>query len=223
MNQLKYDSWVEKTSSSTQDQFCGGSKISNSEKYFIDKYTNRNILDIGCGTGKRTFPEWLKRKVNFYGVEKFDHLINASKYSDKIFKSDITHIQFQKDLIEIFFQMKLEKVEISFLLGGVINSFIDNNLRKIAFQNLDCLSQFSEYILVDTLSHFDWFSQIKKGKIEELVPELFPPQYFYSEQELYKLFEFNNLKIIESKIENIPVANGSLERKHYLLKNQLND
>jgi hypothetical protein len=223
MNQLKYDNWVEKTNSRTQDIFCGGSKISNSEIYFINKYANENILDIGCGTGNRTFSEWLKRKINFHGVEKFDHLINASRYSDKIFKSDFTNIQFQKDLKEILFQMELEKVEISFLFGGVINSFIDENLRKIAFQNLECLSQISDYILVDTLSHFDWFSQIKIGKIIELAPNHFPPQYFYSEQELYKLFESNNLKIVETKIENIPSVNRDLERTHYLLKNQFNN
>ena len=69
MSQENYDDWVMTTSAYQQDILCGGNQISINEKYFIDNYAKNNIIDIGCGTGNRTFPEWIKRNLNFWALK----------------------------------------------------------------------------------------------------------------------------------------------------------
>jgi hypothetical protein len=106
--------------------------------------------------------------------------------------------------------------DIALCLGGVINGFIDNPTKYNGWNNLTEITRVkSKYLLVDTLSHFDWYHDPKKyhGEVIQLAP-IFPPQFFYSEFELKNIFKKHNLKIVEEKNENI----GSYSRTHYLLE-----
>ncbi len=209
MRQREYDQWVCTTNVTQQEQLCGGSKISNNERYFIDRYAKKNILDIGCGTGRRTFPEWIKRNLNFYGIEKFENLINESKCKEKILQADISSNEF----IERVEELLAEKFDIAFLFGGVINGIIDRNLQENTWKNFKFLLNKCDYILIDTLSHFDWFETAETGKEIQLF-DLFPTQYFYSRIEIEKLNNEFEIEICEERTENIK----DLERTHFLLR-----
>ncbi|HPD66199.1 MAG TPA: hypothetical protein P5050_04900 [Bacteroidia bacterium] len=213
MGQEQYNQWVQKTTINQQDRLCGGRQVSSNELYFIEKYAKSNILDIGCGTGNRTFPIWIDRKLNFYGIEKFQNLIDGSNYKEKIIQGDISSINF----IENIKINELKNIDIAFLFGGVINGIIDKNLQIKTWENFELLLDKCEYILIDTLTHFPWFSTAEIGQELQLF-HLVPTQYFYSKKELEKLNNQFGLEICEEKTESI----GNLLRTHYLIRKMKN-
>lgn len=209
MGQEQYDLWVQTTTPNQQDSLCGGNQISENEKYFIDKYASSIIIDIGCGTGHRTFPEWTRRQLNFYGFEKFQNLIEDSRYRDKIILADIANVNF-KDKINAILE---NKISIAFLLGGVINGIIEGQGQNNTWGNFTYLLDKCKYILIDTLTHFSWYNSADSGKKEQLF-HLVPTQYFYSKKEIEILNNKYNIEICEERTENI----GHLKRTHYLLR-----
>ena len=209
MEQENYDRWVQDTDPNKQDQICGGQTVSPNEMYFIEKYAKINILDIGCGTGHRTFPIWMKRGLNFYGFEKFQNLIDESDYRDNILQIDISADKLNEKINEL----KLNHFDISFLFGGVINGIIDNNLQLKTWENFKFLLNICDYILIDTLTHFNWFSIEQTGRVVQLHTAL-PPQYFYSKKELETFNNEFGLEFIEERSECI----GPLKRTNYLIR-----
>lgn len=214
MGQEQYDQWVQKTNTNQQDMLCGGRHVSENEMYFINEYAIKNILDIGCGTGHRTFPIWLEKKLIFYGIEKFQNLIANSQYKENILHTDISSKEFIKS-VEKLMNNKNNKFDIAFLFGGVINGIIDSKSQTITWMNFKFLLNKCDYILIDTLTHFPWFSTAEKGQEIQLFP-LVPVQYFYSKKELDKLN--NELEFCEERTENI----GNLKRTHYLIRKKKN-
>lgn len=213
MGQEKYNQWVRITSAKKQDSLCGGSQISVNEKYFIDKYAKDYILDIGCGTGHRTFPEWTRRKLDFNGFEKFQNLIDASQYKGKIMLSDIGNDNYQESLT-----VKLkENTSIAFLFGGVINGIINKREQETTWRNFKFILDKCKYILIDTLSHFSWYNTADNGQEEQLF-HLVPTQYFYSKKEIENLNINYDIEICEELTENI----GDIRRTHYLLTKKEN-
>jgi len=213
MWQKEYDQWVQKTNPNQQDQLCGGQYVSKNEMYFIENYAKTNILDIGCGTGHRTFPIWIERKLNFYGIEKFQNLIDYSKYRDKIINHDISSTEFMGKVNEL----STKHFDISFLFGGVINGIIDQELQERTWENFRSLLDKCDYILIDTLTHFPWFSTAETGEEIQLF-SLVPTQYFYSKKELEKLNNKFGLEFCEERTESI----RNLSRTHYLIKKKKN-
>jgi len=211
MVQEQYNQWVQRTNPNEQDKLCGGRQVSDNEMYFIKRYAERNILDIGCGTGHRTFPIWIKRKLNFYGIEKFQNLIDNSKY--KIIHSDISSTEFMDTVNEL----SIKQFDISFLFGGVINGIIDQELQQRSWKNFRFLLDKCNYILIDTLTHFTWFPIAETGEEIQLFP-LVPTQYFYSRKELENLNNEFGLEFCEERTESI----GNLRRTHYLIKKKKN-
>lgn len=205
-----YNSWINEMNFEKQEHLCGGNNISANELYFIDNYASKNILDLGCGTGKRTFPLYIQKNIQFAGIEKIEHLIENSNYADKIINKNLSSIYFNlEDLDE-------KEFDIAVCFGGVINGFIDNPTKYNGWNNLTEIAKVkSKYVLVDTLSHFDWYKDPKKyhGEVIQL-ESIFPPQFFYSEFELKNIFKKQYLRIVEEKSEKI----GSLTRTHYLLE-----
>ena len=209
-SQELYNSWINEMSSEKQEHLCGDDKISENERYFINNYAKINCLDLGCGSGKRTFPLYIQKNIQFTGIEKMSHLIENSKYNDKIIHKNLSSIYFQLD------DLDEKEFDIAVCFGGVINGFIDNPTKYNGWNNLTEIARVkSKYLLVDTLSHFDWYNDPKKyhGEVIQLA-QIFPPQFFYSEFELKNIFKKHNLKIVEEKNENI----GSYSRTHYLLE-----
>ncbi len=208
--QLNYDNWSQNSSANKQEMLCGGDIISTNEKYFINTYAKSNCLDIGCGTGNRTFLYYENRHIDYIGVEKYDHLIEYSNSSTKILKKDITSNSFYLD------EIKNQKFDIAFYFGGVINGFVSTNARLTGWENIEQVAKkYANYILFDTLSHFPWFRDENKenGDVINLLPAA-PPQYFYSLKELKNLFAKHQLEIVEKKEE--PVYH--FRRTHFLLK-----
>lgn len=213
MGQEQYNQWVQRTDTSLQDILCGDTQVSDNEMYFIEKYAKTNILDIGCGTGHRTFPIWIEKSLNFYGIEKFQNLIDDSNYKEKILHSDIASIEFTDRVKEL----STKQFDIAFLLGGVIIGIIDRNSQAQTWENFKLLLDICDYILIDTLTHFPWFSTAEIGQEVQLF-HLVPTQYFYSMKELEKLNNEFGLKFCEERTENI----GYLIRTHYLIKKKKN-
>lgn len=209
MGQEQYNEWVQRTNIREQDMLCGGNRISINEKYFIDKYAKENILDVGCGTGHRTFPEWTRRNLIFYGLDKFQNLKDESTFSDKIILSDISGDNFQ-DTIK---QIPIKTFNIAVLLGGVINGMFDRQIHEKTWGNFNLLLGKCDYILIDTLTHFNWYLTAEYGQEDQLYHKI-PTQYFFSKNELERLNNRFGLEFFEEKTEKIE----SLERTHYLLK-----
>lgn len=92
--QKTYNGFVETTRPGLQEIYNGGKGLTTSETNFIEKYAKTTVLDIGCGTGNRTFPAYHILKLKATGIEKFDNLINASEYKDRIVKLDIGNHNF---------------------------------------------------------------------------------------------------------------------------------
>lgn len=218
--QRLYDSFAQNSSIQHQEMLCGPkpSQSGGNELYYIENYAQTTILDIGCGTGHRTFPEYIKKNIKYFGVEKFENLINASRYKSHIIKGDLC----SEDFISILEDQNLiveigNSFDLTVLFGGVVNSFISNDYRNIAWKNISLLLRKSRYILFDSLTHFNWYKNDLEGKAVELeIPVEIPPQYFYSKRELEKIFSENGIKLIETKSENIP---GGFERTHFLISN----
>lgn len=181
--------------------------------YFIEKYARSYILDIGCGTEHRTFPKWEEKNLDFYGFEKFQNVINASRYRERIILSDISNSNFPKTIPDEL----NNKISIAFLFGGVINGIIDQQKQEITWGNLKSLLEICSYVLIDTLSHFAWFNTAENGQLVQLF-RFVPIQYFYSRKEIDNLNNKYGIEIIEEKTENI----GSHERIHFLLKRKGN-
>jgi SAM-dependent methyltransferase len=213
MAQETYNQWVKETNANQQDNLCGGSQISKNEMYLINEYAKDYILDIGCGTGHRTFPLWNERKLDFNGFEKFQNLIDSSKYGEKIILSDIGNANFQETITDKL----MDNTSIAFLFGGVINGIIDKQKQEITWGNLKFILEKCTYVVVDTLSHFKWFDSADNGQVIKLF-HLFPPQYFYSKKEIENLNNKYNIEICEELSENI----GQLKRTHYLLRSKKN-
>jgi SAM-dependent methyltransferase len=208
--QSDYQNWAKNTSPQEQEMLCGSNHISENEKYFIEKYAKNNCIDIGCGTGNRTFKEYERKGINYVGIEQFEHLKKYSQFPAKIQIKDITSDSFQLDGIGN------KKFDIAFYFGGVINGFVSTNARLIGWGNIEQVAKkYANYILFDTLSHFSWFrdENKEKGEVIQLFPTA-PPQYFYSLKELKTLFAKHYLEIVEEKEE--PAYH--FRRTHFLLK-----
>jgi len=211
-----YNNWIERKPISHQEKLCGSKSMGN-ELHFIEKYGNTTVLEVGCGTGHRTFPEHIKRKRNFAGVEKFERLIQASTYKQYIVQGDICSIGFPEVLDnERLLTLLGEQYDITFFFGGVINGFVNESSRNIGWENIKLISERSRYILVDTLTHFDWYNISEVGRTDNLWPDdIVPPQYFYSKTEIYALVDRSRLEIIEERSEDLGRA---ITRTHFLLK-----
>jgi SAM-dependent methyltransferase len=214
-NQEIYDKFVKETPPGTQDYLCGPF-VSKNELYYFDNYVRNYILDIGCGTGHRTFPEWIKRNLKHKGVEKFPNLIEFSRYGHDIVQADISDKSFIDKLKEAkVIKDEKERIDIAFLIGLVINGIFGPEGHEMLFNNIKELLLYCDYALIDTFTHFDWFETAEKGRGEKLIPSV-PCQYFYSEQELTALINHSNLQIVETRTE--PIMNYM--RTHYLLRSK---
>ena len=144
---------------------------------------------------------------------------NASRFKSNIIQGDICSSNF---ILLLENENLINEIGVSFdltvLLGGVVNSFISDEYRDIAWKNISLLLNRSKYVLFDTLTHFSWYENESKGKTIELpIPVEIPPQYFYSKLELENIFTENRIEIIESKSEFLP---GGLKRCHFLISQE---
>jgi hypothetical protein len=211
-NQEIYNQWIRNTPPAYQNFLCGGNQVSANETYFINNYARTMILDIGCGTGNRTFPIWMNRGIDFIGIEKYQNLIEASHLPEKYLQADLSDSSFP-DLVKPKLDSLEKKPEIAFLLGGVIDGILCKENQQMAWANFDFLLQYCEYILIDTLTNFEWYEDDEDGRMV-ILGNPFPPQYFYSSKEIGKLNQTNNITIAETISEDIF---GKI-RTHFLLK-----
>jgi hypothetical protein len=210
--QKDYDDWANSQPIDRLDIYSGGNKISTEEAKYIDRFREYKIIDIGCGTGHRTFPKYIGEGIEFIGFEKFEHLWSASKYYDRIIIGDFAKHNF----IKLFEDSKdNQKKRVAFLLGGVVNGLIEGYYRKTAWENISTLlkNKQVEYVLFDTLGHFEWFNKTLTGRQVQLMPML-PWQYFYSDKELYNIFDTLGMECVETKKEKI----YGMDKILYLLK-----
>ncbi len=198
--QEEYYDYVKNTPIKLQNLLNGG-KVLKIEKHFLTDFKPKRILDIGCGTGERTFPFYEKRGIDFLGIEREESIINLSKYRDKIIKKDITDENitlpsFDFDLI---------------VLWGVIIGIILEEKRQKLWQNLRYLMEKNNsHLAFTTRTDFLWFKNEEKGKVIK-INENFPPQYFPSEKEIKNTLLSYKLKLIKTyKDENITLYHISL-------------
>jgi len=106
--------------------------------------------------------------------------------------------------------------DLTVLFGEILSSFLNPKLQEQGFSNIKYLAHnITDYIIVDALSHFEWFDVSKKGQILYIYDNL-PPQYFYSKIELFNLFNKYNLSIVEEK--TVVINSEGFEKTYYVLK-----
>lgn len=192
-----YDKFSRETDIDKQDKLSG-SIPQETEKLIINEINPRTLLDIGCGSGHRMFPFYQNCKIDYIGIEKFKEIIQESNYSNKILCLDIGDANFKEKFNNI---NRIKNFDL-IVLFGVINAFIDEQLRIEAWKNISSLINNKNKLVVNTLINVHnseinktWYSSNESGIILNL-PNI-PPQYFYSEKELLNIFKNNNLKIFK--------------------------
>lgn len=195
--QEKYNKFCKETDINLQ-HILSGRTPQKVEIKLLDEINPKTLLDIGCGTGNRMFRLYESKKILFRGIEKFKEIIDKSNFSNKIFCLDICDTAFKRKFVEV---NDIEHYDL-IVLFGVIQGFLDENLKKNAWKNISDLVNIHNYLIVNTISSFDWFYSNLKGQIVSL--PLAPPQYFYSYQELLNLFKEHNLIILKEIDERHP-------------------
>ncbi len=196
--QEEYNEFVRNTDLNIQDML-NGKYPQKAEIEIINKINPNNLLDIGCGSGHRMFPFYEECNINYQGIEKFSEIIQQSRFRDRILSMDIGDINFIEEFNNN--NNKIENIDL-IVLFGVINGFIDLDLRIRAWKNISSLVTENNKLVVNTLINANgtiinenWYSASESGVIFSL-PKA-PPQYFYSEKELTKIFNDNGLSIKE--------------------------
>ncbi len=207
----EYNDYVKATGPQKQEEINGGQGLSRGELEFISKYAKSSVLDIGCSTANRTFPTYTARKLKATGIEKFEHLIHASNYKNQIVQLDLGDPEFLKDACFT------DHYDLAVCFRGVINGFIDEQLRQQAWKNLAglLLSSCVDYLLVDTYPNVPWYNTSEIGQCFDVHPSA-PPQYMYSRQELIALFNHHKLEVVEETMAHY--VNTTLA--YFLLKVQ---
>ena len=142
------------------------------------------------------------------GVEKFPEILVDSPFRERILVADVA----DENLYQIVHDSKFS-YELVSGFGGLINAFIEPSLQKRAFRSLDTLMRKGEgkKLVLDTLK-MDSFGR-ENGEIVQLYSFL-PPQYFYSERELKRIFSELNWREPEVRVERI----SNFERLHYFFE-----
>lgn len=188
--QERYNEFCIKTNTSKQDELCGNLHVFEIEKFIINKLINpKKILDVGCGTGHRMFDYYSSIGIKFKGVEKFQNLINDSRYSDLILQDDV--------LSTTFFNKYYNRIDIDYDLvvcfGGVVNGFLNETSRVFGWLNLIKLAKGKCPIVISILSNQEIFESSENGKSMQFDFN-FPHQYLYSRREIFKILKDNNIK-----------------------------
>lgn len=201
--QQEYDNWTLNTSINEIERL-NATTLNNVEIRIIKSINPKNLLDIGCGNGKRLFHFLRENQINFTGIEKFERLYNGSIYSNNISNCDISDSNFS---IENF-----NNVDTVTILGGSLFGILCRNCQKTAWKNIVSVLLKSGHIIFDTplLNGFETNDSI--GEI--IIMPGIPPQFFLSKMELEQIWRENNLTII--KTENHPIPGMNL--RYYLLQ-----
>lgn len=216
--QNEYDLFPQNTPIYQLDSLCGPSpsEFQGSEWYFLNKFIGKSILDIGCGTGHRTFPDYDALQIKYFGIEKSKRLIEHSNFNNKIIEGDICSENFSDCLNnDNLIKAIGNAFDLAVLFGGVVNGFIAKDRRGVAWNNIsNLLKNNCQYVLFDTLTHFDWYPVAPYGQIVRIFPSA-PPQYFYSYPELLAIFDRHGIELVEKQSERIP---NNWERTLFLIK-----
>jgi hypothetical protein len=201
MNQLKYDSWVEKTSSSTQDQFCGGSKISNSEKYFIDaekqirkdfvfklpmqneniglakKISQVNAISLHVRRGDYASNP---QNIATHGLCSIDYYQAAIKHMVEQVKNPYFFV-FSDDSAWVTSNLKID----------FLHQYVDHNHGKESYNDMHLMSLCKHNIIAN--SSFSWWGAWLNQNAEKIV--FAPKQWFSKSTDTIDLIPSNWIRI----------------------------
>jgi SAM-dependent methyltransferase len=201
--QEEYDIWSLNTQIN-QIQRLNAPTLNNVEIGIIESINPKNLLDIGCGNGKRLFSFLRENQINFTGIEKFERLYAGSPYSNKISNCDISNPNFS---IKNF-----NNIDTISILGGSLFGILCLNCQKNAWKNITNVLLIGGYIIFDTpiLNGFETNESIGERSIMSGIP----PQFFLSRTELEQIWKENNLTIINTQDHTIP----GITLRYYLLQ-----
>jgi SAM-dependent methyltransferase len=205
MHQELYDSWARGINHQVHDLICMDYSDTDRENIVARMSDLSTILDIGCGTGHRTFNRWMKRGLTICGIEKFQNLITGSDYEEHIIQGDIADPNFDALFPAIREKLQLqegEKISVVVLFGSVVESLLDESLREMAWANFAKLLEFSNRIVFDVIFDNSYeFYTAERGIITEPMGSI-PHQYCYSFREIQALNAKHGLAIY-SAIDDI--------------------
>lgn len=207
--QLSYDAWT----TSRQAEACeryNAPGINSMEKELIGSLKPDNLVDIGCGTGKRTFPFYKTSGIRVIGIEKFMQFIDASPYCDDILIGDIG-----AEVLPILIQSHFGKFDVAAMWGGTFCGIHTKKGRMTAFENIAHLLKKKGHLILDTLRiHEIDFEHGVRGSIQKK-PDFRPPQYFCTLPELSDLATRSGFNLVANLRRSVMIPSG--EQIEYLV------
>ena len=219
LHQEEYDQYFNQTSPKVLDFVCT-LELSIIEKQILESIKPAKLLDVGCGSGNRTFSYYQDNRIDFIGIEKFENYISGSKCPQKILNLCLYSSDFQSQVRARLIELNFEQYDAVMLWGQVINGFNDPDKREIAWRNLVSLITKEQYLVISTLIYPEWYESAAKGRYIKTGMGT-PTQYFYSKCELEDIFSSLNLKIDRMFYEILEHSN--IRHTFFILKSILSN
>ncbi|MBA7531120.1 hypothetical protein ES705_23331 [subsurface metagenome] len=204
MRQKQYDKW---SLSQPIDQIenLNLPVLYETEKKLITEVKPSKILDIGCGNGKRLFSYLESNNIAYVGIEKFIRLFENSPYRESIIEADILEVDDTNP--------QLEDIDCITILGGSLNGIFGFDNHKRAWEKIVKYLPINGKILFDTLL-IDGFDTEQELGEKTIKPNITPPQFFLSQNQLQHIWTGLNIEKIKHKDENI---SAPYKLRYYLL------
>jgi SAM-dependent methyltransferase len=191
--QQEYDEFYTKSSVAYLD-FYNGHGIMEIERKILDELNPRTIIDIGCGTGRRLFPYYIQKEVNFLGIEKNKKLVLDAprKWRNLIYCADITKLN------PATFEL-MATVDVVTMLCFAFGGLHAPAGRESTLKNISDFLPSGGYFFMDTY-YYMGFEQRNTGLSYKIRYD-FPPQYFPARKELENLAAGYGLTLIDEPIK----------------------
>jgi len=205
MGQEEYNKWSNETPVNRINSL-NAPTLNQTEIELIQKANSKKILDIGCGDGCRLFDYLNNNNIKFLGIEKFERLVENSRYRNNIIIKDFLEIDIN--------DKQFQDIDTITIFGGSLNGIFDYENHIIAWKKISNILEEGGKIIFDHLLINGFKKNDEIGEIN-LMPNLTPPQFFLSEKQLKQIWKSLELKIMQTIDIDIPAP---FKLRYYLLK-----
>ena len=155
----------------------------------IFKYKNKNILDLGCGTGRYAIP--LAKKNNVLGVDFSKEMLREAKKKAK--KSKVK-INFKEGDVTNF--RSKEKFDL------IISMLVQDHIKDLskAIETMNSLSKVGTEIIISNIHpNFTYYAVSRNKNTSKFLPGFSSNQYYHPLEEYIKLFRKKGFELIDCK------------------------
>lgn len=164
------------------------------------KFKGKDILDLGCGTGRYTIP--LAKKNNLTAIDFSKSMLNNAK---KKAKKKGVKIDFEEGDVTKFKSTKKFDVIISMLVQDHIKDL--NKIGKV----MDCITKKGSLIIISNIHPLYTYDSFIRGDKAELLPGKITSSYYHPLEQYLNIFRKFGFELIDYK-------DLIIERKHIKMK-----